>query len=606
MSLKIGNAQHQGVRKEQQDAFGWSQHDNAFVERAGMLGVVADGMGGMAMGRDASQIAVRTFLQTYVQQATAGFSIPDALYRALQEANGAVYALAQEAGLAEDVGTTCIAAVIKGAGLYWIAAGDSRIYLCRDEQLTQLNEDHIYANELLREVSAGHRARETVEQDPQRMSLTSFLGMETIAEIDRSLRPFSLQPGDRVLLCSDGIHNMLSEAEIAHILQQQPPQEAASTLVERVQQQQHPQQDNMTALVLGYRLDEARLEAPTGVRPVPPLAAEHTPVASAKEPRGRKLLMLSVALVAAVAVLGWFYPPSGWLPTGITDIFPFLKPDEESAPASVWLLRIDSVAVGQDHKPQPVNQVFFTVQLDSVVLALADQDSLAIAFTFFEGEDTLLHNPNTYRGDAPFEQPVLDVLAHANRLCAQLVQEKDSQQTTLVESCTEALPADHDGDGLSSALECPKDEAFEQHGQCRNTNPDRIPDFLDPDDDADGMETRLECPDPPECPTPEGQERPYYLDPRRQPPAAAEPSPSPLPEERAEPPDSGAAAAPQPGEPARQQEPPVPPDSSQAALQPTDTTQVDTTQRAVHRQMLSGWARARTGAVLSYLQHDQN
>src|SRR6516225_11406414 len=109
MRFAPGNAQHIGARQQQQDAFGFSDpSDKAFVAHGGFLGVVADGMGGLTQGSEASSTAVRSFLQAYKLK-TAKESVAEALTRSLLEANRAVLRVAENASLGE-VGTTLAAA----------------------------------------------------------------------------------------------------------------------------------------------------------------------------------------------------------------------------------------------------------------------------------------------------------------------------------------------------------------------------------------------------------------------------------------------------------------------------------------------------------------
>jgi protein phosphatase len=148
MKFVAGNAQHIGARPEQQDAFGFSDPGNReFVAHAGFLGVVADGMGGLAHGSAASQTAVLAFLQAYGRK-KARESIPDALMRCLREANGAVLRVAEKISPRDELGTTLVAAVLHESCLYWVSCGDSRIYLARGKFLTRLTSDHTLAREL--------------------------------------------------------------------------------------------------------------------------------------------------------------------------------------------------------------------------------------------------------------------------------------------------------------------------------------------------------------------------------------------------------------------------------------------------------------------------
>lgn len=244
-----GNAQHIGGREEQQDAFGFSDpRDRKFLRHGGFLGVLADGMGGLSLGSEASGTAVHTFLRAYRNKSPQA-AIPDALEQALIAANDAVLSLARSKGQEDNAGTTLAAAVAHRDCLYWIAAGDSRIYLLREGRLTQLTTDHVYANELAVEVANGAISRTEALHHPDRDVLTSYLGLAALSEIDRNVRPFPLLPGDRVLLCSDGLYKMLPEDEMVAALAG-GPQQASEQLIGRALERESPRQDNVTALVI--------------------------------------------------------------------------------------------------------------------------------------------------------------------------------------------------------------------------------------------------------------------------------------------------------------------------------------------------------------------
>jgi protein phosphatase len=295
VKLRPGNAQHQGARETQQDSFGFSDlDDRLFVAHAGLLGVVADGMGGMAHGGAAGAIAVRTLLQEYAAKPTEE-PIPDALLRALRRANDAVVAMAREAGTPDEVGTTAAVVVVHDATLHWIAAGDTRIYLCRDGRLTQVNPDHIYTAELDAKAAAGTISEADAQDDPDRNALTSHLGTARIRQIDRSVRPLPLFEGDRVLVCSDGVYRALSPEEMAAPLADNP-QRACETLITRVDAKHLERQDNMTAIVIALDGDQVitgTAEARTMIIPAAsaPAAAPAAPARSepdTREPETRR------------------------------------------------------------------------------------------------------------------------------------------------------------------------------------------------------------------------------------------------------------------------------------------------------------------------------
>jgi protein phosphatase len=248
MRFAPGNAQHIGARQQQQDAFGFSDpSDKAFVAHAGFLGVVADGMGGLTQGSEASSTAVRSFLQAYKLK-TAKESVAEALTRSLLEANRAVLRVAENASLGE-VGTTLAAAVMRGDSVYYISAGDSRIYWFRGTSLTRLTADHVYATKLNRESAQGKISREEARSHPERASLTSYLGQTELELVDRNNQPLTVHPDDCVILCSDGLYRALAEGEIVGAFRNDL-QHACDMLVKQVLAKQRKQQDNLTIIAL--------------------------------------------------------------------------------------------------------------------------------------------------------------------------------------------------------------------------------------------------------------------------------------------------------------------------------------------------------------------
>jgi len=248
MRFALGNAQHIGARQQQQDAFGFSDpSDKAFVAHGGFLGVVADGMGGLTQGSEASSTAVRSFLQAYKLK-TAKESVAEALTRSLLEANRAVLRIAENASSGE-VGTTLAAAVMSGDSVYWISAGDSRIYWLRGTSLTRLTADHVYATKLNRESAQGKISREEARSHPERASLTSYLGQNELELVDRNNQPLTVHPDDCVILCSDGLYRALAEDEIVGAFRDDL-QHACDMLVKQVLAKQRKQQDNLTIIAL--------------------------------------------------------------------------------------------------------------------------------------------------------------------------------------------------------------------------------------------------------------------------------------------------------------------------------------------------------------------
>ena len=214
-SLRYGSASDTGrVRSNNQDA--WLEADTLFA--------VADGMGGHTGGEVASSVAVQA-LRDYRDEG---------LTRAVKFANRAVWARADDEPALRGMGTTMTALSLvpapeeDGGDLLLIAnVGDSRTYLLRDGELTQLTEDHSLVEDLVRE---GRITEAEARIHPQRNILTRVLGNEPDVEVDE----FSVIPveGDRYLLCSDGLFNELDDDRIAAVLRRlADPGEVAVELV---------------------------------------------------------------------------------------------------------------------------------------------------------------------------------------------------------------------------------------------------------------------------------------------------------------------------------------------------------------------------------------
>jgi len=249
---RVGNLHHIGKREEQQDSFCLSDiNDGESTRKKGLLAVVADGMGGLEGGAAISQRVTDTFLSRYRK-----LDIPDAdkfLYDSLMAAEKAV----EELMAARHVngGSTLVAVLLRGDVLHFISVGDSRIYLLRGEKLLQLNHEHTYGALLRERAARGEIDPEEPYINPRRDALTAYIGMGALKRIDRSERPISLQPGDKVLLCSDGVFNALGEDALISALSGEAAQ-AAAQIEEAVLAQELSNQDNFTGVILEWRDDK--------------------------------------------------------------------------------------------------------------------------------------------------------------------------------------------------------------------------------------------------------------------------------------------------------------------------------------------------------------
>lgn len=248
LKLVPSNYQHIGARENQEDSFAISDLSRKIPDSSPVLAVLADGMGGLALGEEASQVAVNKFMHEF-ENGDYSNSIDESLGQALLSANAAVYDLAYDGGRREDIGTTLVATAIVGEELYWIAAGDSRIYLLSNGKMEQLNIDHIYANHLEKDVEKGILTLSEAKNHPEKDYLTSYLGLPKLTEISQSSRPVKLKPDDKILLCSDGLTNTLTEQEIADTLKN-TTENIAEEMVRAVLIANKAHQDNVTVIVL--------------------------------------------------------------------------------------------------------------------------------------------------------------------------------------------------------------------------------------------------------------------------------------------------------------------------------------------------------------------
>jgi protein phosphatase len=317
MRFLPGNDQHLGARPSQQDAFGFSDPDNAaLMAHGGLVAVVADGMGGMAHGSEASQAATRAFLAAY-EAKPATESIPQALRRSLHVANGAVLDLASRAGAVGEMGTTLTAVALCGDGYHLISAGDSGVYLLRGGRLYPQTRAHTHGDDLDRDVALRNISETEAASDPERHALTSFLGIERLVDVYACEEPQPLRPGDRILMCSDGLSKVLGEYQIVRGLAGDP-QQAAERLVEMALEQQRPDQDNVTVLVIACEDEhEARAVplAETALRGTPGPPKRTSPVDLRILLPGVALLLLVTWMLVQLACPGRppadAPPPSG-------------------------------------------------------------------------------------------------------------------------------------------------------------------------------------------------------------------------------------------------------------------------------------------------------
>lgn len=246
LTIRVGNLQHVGTRKEQQDSFCLSNiEDKKAINEKGLLAVVADGMGGLEGGALISHLVTDTFLDSYNNQLS--FDPVSFLYSTAESSERAVEDYMNQTGI--NGGSTLVAVIVKNSQLNYISVGDSHIYLLRDRTLTQINKEHSLGALLKEKADKGEIDPSEPYTNPKRNALTAYIGMGSFNVVDKNTQPISLKVGDKILLCSDGVYNALGNDALIVALAGD-----ASTAARRIQAdilaQNIPSQDNFTAIVL--------------------------------------------------------------------------------------------------------------------------------------------------------------------------------------------------------------------------------------------------------------------------------------------------------------------------------------------------------------------
>jgi PPM family protein phosphatase len=215
------------------DATGYAAHGHVFV--------VADGMGGHAVGEKASAKAVRDIPFLFLKHVRDG--VHSALRRAFQETNTGIYTVGQENPEFRGLGTTSTALILRPEGAWIGHVGDSRAYRIRDGAAEQLTFDHSWVWEIAR--------RQGIDPDElgdfKKNVIIRSLGPDPEVEVDVE-GPHPVRTGDAFLLCSDGLTGVVSPEEIGPVVAALPPDEAARLLVNLANLRGGP--DNITVLIV--------------------------------------------------------------------------------------------------------------------------------------------------------------------------------------------------------------------------------------------------------------------------------------------------------------------------------------------------------------------
>lgn len=232
--------------------------DSFLVDAALGLFIVADGMGGHAGGGTASRLAVET-IQRSVKEARerepALFGmptgveespLPDVLREAVEAACTKIFETAQGAPELSGMGTTVTAALLDGRTAFIAHVGDSRCYLLREQRIYQVSEDHSLVNEQLK---AGAISPDEARHSRFKNIITRSVGFEQHVQVD--LMGVELEPKDVLLICCDGLSNLVEDAEILHVVDEAPLEDAPSKLIDLANERGGD--DNITVVLIAVQ-----------------------------------------------------------------------------------------------------------------------------------------------------------------------------------------------------------------------------------------------------------------------------------------------------------------------------------------------------------------
>ncbi len=229
------------VRSANQDAY--------WIDAEGRFFIVADGMGGHAGGQEASHLAIQTLQTYFVEHWSASVTPETLLEEAFLRANQAILQDQEQHAERADMGTTAVAVVFRAEQPWCVHVGDSRLYRLRDRKLEQITEDHTWVAQA---VKGGQISTTQSQVHPWRHILAQCLGREDLKKIE--IQPFTVQAGDRLLLCSDGLTEELSDSLIsAYLESSQACEKVAAALVKAAKDQGG--RDNITVVIV--TIDEA-------------------------------------------------------------------------------------------------------------------------------------------------------------------------------------------------------------------------------------------------------------------------------------------------------------------------------------------------------------
>ena len=245
MRFSVYQVSRRGGRPKNEDRMGY-----CYTRSAGLF-ALADGMGGHPEGEVASQLALQTIAALFQRDAQPTLKDPARfLQEAVLAAHHQLLRYATERGLLDTPRTTLVACVLQGEAAYWAHCGDSRLYLLRGDKLVVRTRDHSYT-ELHGALAQSGQPVPLENQRYNRNVLFTCLGSPGKPVVDTA-GPTPLQPGDRIMLCSDGLWGSVSDELIVQQLSRQPISDAVPELAEQALRIGGSRSDNVTVLAMEW------------------------------------------------------------------------------------------------------------------------------------------------------------------------------------------------------------------------------------------------------------------------------------------------------------------------------------------------------------------
>lgn len=245
MKFSIFQISRKGSREKNEDRMGY-----CYTRESGIF-FLADGMGGHPQGEVAAQLALQTIAAMYQKEAQPKIvDIAAFLTSAMLTAHRQILHHAIQHGMLDTPRTTAVVALVQDGAVSWIHCGDSRLYLVRQGELLVRTRDHSFL-EQQRATAAGKKSAERINRNV----LFTCLGSPTKPVFDIA-GPVGLQQGDKLMLCSDGLWDRLSEADIVDRLSHKPVSEAVPELVESALRTAGDKSDNVTCIALEWEMPD--------------------------------------------------------------------------------------------------------------------------------------------------------------------------------------------------------------------------------------------------------------------------------------------------------------------------------------------------------------